>query len=149
MKTIQEIAQWVIDNRYPKSENNKVSDAEMYHTLIKAMNQVLHQPFVVGQSEQFYCADWNRCGSICIEQCDDCSNAENMPEPTFIETNPLIKACCIYCKQGYTEKHPTLFRVYAPGEYWQHWNFENIGCDENINNISPNGDAVKRQPPKP
>jgi hypothetical protein len=46
MKTIQEIAQWVIDNRYPKSENNKVSDAEMYHTLIEAMNQVLHQPTV-------------------------------------------------------------------------------------------------------
>jgi hypothetical protein len=44
MKTIQEIAQWVIDNRYPKSENNKVSDAEMYHTLIEAMDQVLRQP---------------------------------------------------------------------------------------------------------
>jgi hypothetical protein len=46
MKTTQEIAQWVIDNRYPKSENNKVSDAEMYHTLIEAMNQVLQQPLV-------------------------------------------------------------------------------------------------------
>jgi hypothetical protein len=44
MKTIQEIAQWVIDNRYPKSENNKVSDAEMYYTLVEAMNQVLRQP---------------------------------------------------------------------------------------------------------
>jgi hypothetical protein len=44
MKTIQEIAQWVIDNRYPKSENDKVSDAEMYHTLIEAMKQVLRQP---------------------------------------------------------------------------------------------------------
>jgi hypothetical protein len=52
MKTIQEIAQWVIDNRYPKSENNKVSDAEMYHTLIEAMNQVLRQSPVVGRSEQ-------------------------------------------------------------------------------------------------
>lgn len=44
MKTIEEIAQWVISNRYPKSENDKVSDAEMYHTLIEAMNQVLRQP---------------------------------------------------------------------------------------------------------
>jgi hypothetical protein len=44
MKTIQEIAQWVIDNRYPKSENDKVSDFEMYHTLIEAMNQILRQP---------------------------------------------------------------------------------------------------------
>lgn len=50
MKTIQEIAQWVIDNRYPKSENNKVSDAEMYHTLIEAMNQVLRQPLVSGSA---------------------------------------------------------------------------------------------------
>ena len=48
MKTIQEIAQWVIDNRYPKSENDKVSDTEMYHTLIEAMNQVLRQPPVSG-----------------------------------------------------------------------------------------------------
>ena len=48
MKTIQEIAQWVIDNRYPKSENDKVSDFEMYQTLIEAMNQVLRQPPVIG-----------------------------------------------------------------------------------------------------
>lgn len=49
MKTIQEIAQWVIDNRYPKTENDKVSDGEMYHTLIEAMNQVLRQPPVSGE----------------------------------------------------------------------------------------------------
>lgn len=49
METIQEIAQWVIDNRYPKSENDKVSDAEMYNTLIEAMNQVLRQPLVSGE----------------------------------------------------------------------------------------------------
>jgi len=30
----EEIAQWVIDNRYPKNEQSKMSDAEMYHTLI-------------------------------------------------------------------------------------------------------------------
>jgi hypothetical protein len=30
MKPI-EIAQWVIDNRYPKSETDKISDIEMYH----------------------------------------------------------------------------------------------------------------------
>ena len=50
MKTIQEIAQWVIDNRYPKSENDKVSDFEMYQTLIEAMNQVLHQPPVTSNT---------------------------------------------------------------------------------------------------
>lgn len=48
MKTIQEIAQWVIDNRYPKNENDKVSDFEMYQILIEAMNQVLRQPLVSG-----------------------------------------------------------------------------------------------------
>lgn len=31
----EEIAQWVIDNRYAKSENQKMSDAEMYHTLVE------------------------------------------------------------------------------------------------------------------
>lgn len=48
MKTIEEISQWVIDNRYPKSENDKVSDFEMYQTLIEAMNQALRQPPVSG-----------------------------------------------------------------------------------------------------
>lgn len=48
MKTIEEIAQWVIDNRYPKSENDKVSDFEMYQTLIEVMNQALRQPLVSG-----------------------------------------------------------------------------------------------------
>lgn len=79
MKTIQEIAQWVIDNRYPKSENNKVSDAEMYHTLIEAMNQVLRQPTVVGRSEQLepkeqICYKSNEpckydCSGLCKESC--------------------------------------------------------------------------------
>lgn len=72
MKTIQEIAQWVIDNRYPKSENNKVSDAEMYHTLIEAMSQVLRQPPVVGRSEQLVCEYCNddampTCCDNCLE----------------------------------------------------------------------------------
>jgi len=40
MKT-EEIAQWVIDNRYSKSENNKVSDSEMYYTLIDKINEAL------------------------------------------------------------------------------------------------------------
>ena len=40
MKT-EEIAQWVIDNRYPKSEQNKVSDAEMYHILCERITKQL------------------------------------------------------------------------------------------------------------
>lgn len=31
----EEIAQWVIDNRYPKNELTKVSDHELYHALVQ------------------------------------------------------------------------------------------------------------------
>ena len=40
MKTKEEIAQWVINNRYPKSENDKVSDAEMYHELVESIDKL-------------------------------------------------------------------------------------------------------------
>ena len=33
-ETLEEAAQWVIDNRYAKSELEKVSDFEMYNTII-------------------------------------------------------------------------------------------------------------------
>lgn len=33
----KEVAQWVINNRYPKGENNKTSDHEMYHTVHDAI----------------------------------------------------------------------------------------------------------------
>ncbi len=39
MKTIEEVAQWVIDNRFSINELKKVSDLEMYHTLVDFMNQ--------------------------------------------------------------------------------------------------------------
>jgi len=68
MNTIQEIAQWVINNRYPKSENDKVSDAEMYHTLIEAMNQVLRQP-PVSCSLCGYCKDDRT--AVCCQTCLD------------------------------------------------------------------------------
>jgi DnaJ-class molecular chaperone len=28
------------------------------------------------QSDDFYCADWNRCGAICEEQCPACKKAD-------------------------------------------------------------------------
>ena len=34
MNSIQELAQWVIDNRYSKSAKEKISDLEMYHTIV-------------------------------------------------------------------------------------------------------------------
>jgi hypothetical protein len=27
------------------------------------------------ETEQFYCADWNRCGTTCEDQCDACKKA--------------------------------------------------------------------------
>jgi hypothetical protein len=39
MKTKEEIAQWIIDNRYPKSENDKVSDFVMYHCIVDDINK--------------------------------------------------------------------------------------------------------------
>jgi hypothetical protein len=34
MNSIQEIAQWVIDNRSSKSKKEKISDLEIYHTIV-------------------------------------------------------------------------------------------------------------------
>lgn len=47
MKTAKEIAQWVIDNRYPKSENEKISDVEMYHELVDSIEKLCNTPIVV------------------------------------------------------------------------------------------------------
>ena len=38
MKTPEQIAQWVIDNR---SEQEKVSDLEMYHTVLSEINDLV------------------------------------------------------------------------------------------------------------
>lgn len=37
----QEIAQWVINNRYPRGENDKVSDHEMYTTIVESVNKMV------------------------------------------------------------------------------------------------------------
>ena len=37
---VEEIAQWVIDNRYPKSEYEKISDSEMYNLLIEKISNL-------------------------------------------------------------------------------------------------------------
>jgi hypothetical protein len=37
MQNLKQIAQWVIDNRYPKSESEKVSDFEIYHTILESL----------------------------------------------------------------------------------------------------------------
>ena len=39
IKTAEEIAQYVIDNRFSKSENDKVTDSELYHFLVDSIEQ--------------------------------------------------------------------------------------------------------------
>lgn len=38
---LSELAQWVIDNRYPRGENDKVSDHEMYTTITESVNKMV------------------------------------------------------------------------------------------------------------
>ncbi len=38
-----------------------------------------------------------------------------------------------------------LFRVNAPGQYWQHWDFQNNGCPENTENLNPLGEKKPRK----
>ena len=40
MKTAEEIAQWVIDNRYQNSDFDKISDVEMYYFLVDRINKL-------------------------------------------------------------------------------------------------------------
>ena len=58
--TKEEVAQWAVNNRYPKSENNKISDSEMYHTLIKKIEQAINYTHSCkSDSEQLVLfADW-------------------------------------------------------------------------------------------
>ena len=63
-------------------------------------------------------------------------------EYSFVPDSP-IKSTCIYCNKGATEENPILFRVYSPGEYWQHWSFEGKGCKENVSNLDPMGNPFK------
>jgi len=51
---VSKIAQWVIDNRYPKNENNKVSDFEMYYKIIELIQSL--QP----ESERMYEIEFDR-----------------------------------------------------------------------------------------
>ena len=41
MQTPEEIAQWVIDNRYPKSEFNKLSDQELFLGLVDKIRDAI------------------------------------------------------------------------------------------------------------
>lgn len=50
MKTPEEIAQWVVDNRYPQNEKQKVSDAEMYHNLVDSIANLCNLSVVTNRT---------------------------------------------------------------------------------------------------
>lgn len=60
MKTAEEIAQWAINNRYPKSENNKVSDAEMYNTLVDSIKEYAEQYKRTQQAPCEFCSGYKQ-----------------------------------------------------------------------------------------
>lgn len=72
---VSKIAQWVIDNRYPKNENNKVSDFEMYYKIIELIQSL--QPKT---EEPLYCKEWNNVGYVCEEQCEACKKIDTPKE---------------------------------------------------------------------
>ena len=82
-KTAEEIAQWVIDNRYAKSENNKIDDRELYDTLVNEIKSYRSQVSELPSDEDVdmyealvaikdYCKYWDiRLGSGIIKQVED------------------------------------------------------------------------------
>jgi hypothetical protein len=72
MKSPKEIAQWVIDNRYPKSENDKVSDFEMYHEIVKAIENLLPEPLIEKNCSS---CKHEECSSY-VDPCYRCNNYE-------------------------------------------------------------------------
>ena len=71
--TPEEIAQWVIDNRYPKSENDKVSDSEMYYDLINKINQISTTSLNI--KKRF--TTITSCGQT-LKQCNTCGSVHDI-----------------------------------------------------------------------
>lgn len=65
MKSAEEIAQWVINNRYPKSEKEKISDLEMYHTVKDAILKIAILDTSKSVCEQCTWVDLADGSSIC------------------------------------------------------------------------------------
>ena len=74
MKTAKEIAQWVIDNRYPKNEKEKVSDLEMYHELVNMIDELTSVAKEIERDEK----ECKNCKysdfEFYREPCDSCHN---------------------------------------------------------------------------
>jgi hypothetical protein len=53
MNTPEEIAQWIIDNRYSRNQKCKVSDPEMYNFIVDEIVKLLH-PVQIADPEQIF-----------------------------------------------------------------------------------------------
>ena len=72
METAKNIAQWVIDNRFPKSENEKVTDVEMYHELVVRIEKLCNK------KPEINCSTCKHIeGSKYIEPCYGCDDYSN------------------------------------------------------------------------
>lgn len=68
MNVPEQIAQWVIDNRYPKSENNKVSDFEMFTTIVEKINGLTNNTLKLDCSNCIFSSIQS------VEPCCRCTN---------------------------------------------------------------------------
>lgn len=68
MKT-EEIAQWVIDNRFPKNENDKISDSEMYHFLVDNIEKLCEKNDKKSCHNDGVIEGWEHCFVCTFDSC--------------------------------------------------------------------------------
>lgn len=87
-RTPEQIAQWAIDNRYPKGEFNKVSDFELYHTILDDIHRLLYKIDVIEIDESLFNKDNYFLASENIKE-----EIKNHPERLYrkFEVNKDIK----------------------------------------------------------
>lgn len=58
-------------------------NVQLFSDVLNRARELSQKHIPLREFDDFYCADWNRCGAICEEQCNACGKAENMPESLF------------------------------------------------------------------
>lgn len=66
-----------------------ISQKGLKLVILEALSYKLENPLV----DSFYCADWYRCGTICLDQCPACEKAEAIPEVQPGSGAVMIKVC--------------------------------------------------------
>lgn len=76
--TAREILDKHFKDNLPSEWNGEMWDKRIIDAMEEYANQQLLLNGVVGRSEQFYCAEWNKVGYMCEEQCDKCKKVDNI-----------------------------------------------------------------------